>query len=152
MSAAKHTPGPWQVVCHSWHASSVYSKDMDTIATCVVPCVDDEPADSDADDEALKDANARLIAAAPELLAALTACAHELDAITKASGLAIRACRRGGRSQLPRGAEMSAADFTTLAQEANDEAARSMESLLAVFTLAAVNLAIWAYVLLLVAK
>ena len=47
---------------------------------------------------------------------------------------------------------MSAADFTTLAQEANDEAARSMESLLAVFTLAAVNLAIWTYVLLLVAK
>ena len=71
MSADKHTPGPWQVACHSWHASSVYSKDMDTIATCVVPCVDDEAADSDADDEALKDANARLIAAAPDLLAAL---------------------------------------------------------------------------------
>lgn len=47
---------------------------------------------------------------------------------------------------------MSAADFTALAQEANDDAKRSMESLLAVFTLAAVNLAIWAYVLLLVAK
>lgn len=45
---------------------------------------------------------------------------------------------------------MSAADFTTLAQEANDEAARSMESLLAIFVIGAVNAAIWGYVISLV--
>ena len=45
---------------------------------------------------------------------------------------------------------MSAADFTEMAQEANDEAARSLEGLLAMFTLAAVNAAIWLYVLTLV--
>lgn len=47
---------------------------------------------------------------------------------------------------------MSAADFTTLAQEANDEAARSLEGLLAMFTLGALNAAIWGYVALLVLR
>lgn len=45
---------------------------------------------------------------------------------------------------------MSAADFTALAQEANDEAARSLEGLLAMFTLGALNAAIWGYVIALV--
>ena len=45
---------------------------------------------------------------------------------------------------------MSAADFTTLAQEANDEAARSLDGLLAMFTLGAVNAAVWGYVIALV--
>lgn len=45
---------------------------------------------------------------------------------------------------------MSAETFATLAQEANDEAARSMESLLAMFTIDAINAAIWGYVISLV--
>lgn len=47
---------------------------------------------------------------------------------------------------------MSAADFTTLAQEANDEAARSLEGLLAMFCIGAVNAAIWGYVAMLVMR
>jgi hypothetical protein len=42
---------------------------------------------------------------------------------------------------------MSAETFTTLAQEANDEAARSLEGLLAMFTLGAINAAVWGYVI-----
>jgi hypothetical protein len=45
---------------------------------------------------------------------------------------------------------MSAANFTDMAQEANDEAARSLEGLLAMFTLGAVNAAVWGYVIALV--
>lgn len=48
------------------------------------------------------------------------------------------------------GCEMSAADFTAMAEQANDEAMRSMESLLAIFTIGAVNAAIWGYVISLV--
>lgn len=42
---------------------------------------------------------------------------------------------------------MSAADFTDMAQEANDEAARSLEGLLAMFTLGAINAVVWGYVI-----
>lgn len=45
---------------------------------------------------------------------------------------------------------MSAADFSAMAQEANDEAARSLEGLLAMFTIGAVNAAVWGYVISLV--
>lgn len=47
---------------------------------------------------------------------------------------------------------MSAADFTDMAEQANDEAMRSMESLLAIFTIGAINAAIWGYVAMLVLR
>lgn len=67
---AQHTPGPWTVVDNSWETSTVYSHDgHGVIAEC--------PIDSSVDEltqdhlEAVKEANARLIAVAPELLEAL---------------------------------------------------------------------------------
>ena len=66
---SKHTPGPW----HVFKDSSIYSKHADyTLAEIVAGMTDEEC-----------DANARLIAAAPELLKALQAA---LDALRGSAG------------------------------------------------------------------
>ena len=73
----KHTPGPWE---HRTGDTSVYANGI-FIADCV-------PAAAWADEVPKKEArgNARLIAAAPELVEALTGLLAEVDAMTKRVG------------------------------------------------------------------
>lgn len=73
--AASHTPGPWSVQDNAWHTSSIVVPET-TIARCVVPDdeIDQEASDDEGADTAKIRANARLIAAAPELLEALESC------------------------------------------------------------------------------
>ena len=61
--AAKHTPGPWQAV-HEGHRLSVWAEGYGFIHTHEVPHVNTGATET-------ANANARLIAAAPELLEAL---------------------------------------------------------------------------------
>jgi hypothetical protein len=70
---AQHTPGPWSVTDNSWETSTVYGPDGETIAECQINSIATE--DTQYEFEAIKEANARLIAAAPELLEALEAMA-----------------------------------------------------------------------------
>lgn len=65
---SKHTPGPWQVVEHSWSDTGIYS-DKHHIAHLSIEGVATESNQSQL--EASMDANAKLIAAAPELLNAV---------------------------------------------------------------------------------
>ena len=69
--SAKHTPGPWVFAWGGGHALVFDAKGGPTIAA--VP-YDDAP------DAALAAANARLIAAAPELLEALVSLTRTLNA------------------------------------------------------------------------
>jgi hypothetical protein len=66
-----HTPGPWHVVPEAQSPWIVGDAEGDSIADC------EPPGPWMSEEEA--DANARLIAAAPDLLAALEAC---VDAMT----------------------------------------------------------------------
>lgn len=68
MSEAKHTPGPWTVFEHSWSDTSIWTHDS-TVATLSIK--DEATEDTQAGLEARMAANARLIAAAPDLLEAL---------------------------------------------------------------------------------
>lgn len=66
---SKHTPGPWYVVDRNWELSTVFSSSGDEIARCLIaPEADDDIGEKF---ERIKEANARLIAAAPELLEVL---------------------------------------------------------------------------------
>ena len=71
MKDAKHTPGPWQIGYPGVKSQGNYIADCDV--SYVFP-----------DDE--KRANARLIAAAPDLLAALERCLPFVDRIRANSG------------------------------------------------------------------
>ena len=82
MSAAKHTPGPWRLSgCGQWSAShdgigsSCYEGISDEFGNVVALAV---AHDSDYFSKPDPDANARLIAVAPELLAELIICRHDL--------------------------------------------------------------------------
>lgn len=100
MATATHTPGPWesnQIAGGSpgdpsnGHARAVWSADGETI---VCYMVGSRPRQQPEDD--VIDANARLIAAAPELLAALQALLHhpttaDVDADEAARCMAARA-------------------------------------------------------------
>lgn len=70
---AKHTPGPWSVCEHSWCETSIRAPSTDH-ALCRLD-INHATEESQEADEAQMAANARLIAAAPELLEALKACA-----------------------------------------------------------------------------
>jgi hypothetical protein len=74
---SKHTPGPWAYSHNSWEFSDVYGTDGKVVATCQI----DEDVTEETQEmlETIKEANARLIAAAPDLLEALQACADWLD-------------------------------------------------------------------------
>lgn len=65
---SKHTPGPWRVVEHSWSDTGIYS-DKHHIAHLSIEGVATERNQSEL--EASMGANAKLIAAAPDLLEAL---------------------------------------------------------------------------------
>jgi hypothetical protein len=64
---SKHTPGPWDVVHNSWEVSTVYAASGE-VARCHI----DSEVTEDTQDtlEPIKEANARLISAAPDLLKA----------------------------------------------------------------------------------
>jgi hypothetical protein len=97
--STKHTPGPWRVTSNSWEVSTVYST-----AGEVARCYIDSEVTEDTQDQwgPIKEANARLIASAPELLKALQdlmsddglwddmrwadCCDNARDAIAKATG------------------------------------------------------------------
>lgn len=66
---SKHTPGPWKSVNHSWSDTSILAPDFDH-AICRLD-INHATEESQEADEAQMAANARLIAAAPELLEAL---------------------------------------------------------------------------------
>ena len=70
--SAKHTPGPWRFAWGGGHALVFDAKGGPTIAGVPFNCDDDIP---------LVEANARLIAAAPELLEALQSCEKALQAL-----------------------------------------------------------------------
>ena len=75
-----HTPGPWNVV-----ANDVFSLDNDALICECFSGIRSKPLLSQAVTSAQADANARLIAAAPELLAALEAIS-EGDVMSKKYG------------------------------------------------------------------
>jgi len=68
-----HTPGPWTI--HGW-GDGDYEVNAASETVCNVPGFDDETVDVDR-----AEPNARLIAAAPDLLAACQAVAHDLRAV-----------------------------------------------------------------------
>lgn len=67
-----HTPGPWTI--HGW-GDGDYEVNAASETVCNVPGFDDETVDVDR-----AEPNARLIAAAPDLLAACQTVAHDLQA------------------------------------------------------------------------
>lgn len=85
---SKHTPGPWAVRRWSWPTQvegSIHQViSADSFPTAFVPAWDKpEPGEVEAGDEAR--ANARLIAAAPELLEACKLIVSAFDALKPAS-------------------------------------------------------------------
>ena len=69
-----HTPGPWRIFEHSWSDTSVLAEGFDH-AVCLLD-INHATEESQASDEAVMAANARLIAAAPDLLQALNIAAQ----------------------------------------------------------------------------
>ena len=65
----KHTPGPWTAVKHSWSRTGIYSSGNVGIAALDIS--DEATEETQEVLESAMSANARLIAAAPELLSAL---------------------------------------------------------------------------------
>lgn len=89
MSGVKHTPGPWTPVHNSWEFSTVYGPDDEVIASCQIH--HDVTEETQDDLEPVKDANARLIAAAPcmfeyILSSAQNGCATAQEIVERATG------------------------------------------------------------------
>lgn len=66
MSELTHTRAPWSIIEHSWSDTSIQAQDGGTI--CKLSIYDEADEDTQESLERIMDANARLIAAAPELL------------------------------------------------------------------------------------
>lgn len=74
------TPGPWTVTDNSWETSTVYSHDGNgVIAVCPIDGGVDEWTQDHL--EAVKEANARLIACAPEMAEALEVFSRALGSV-----------------------------------------------------------------------
>ena len=83
--SGKHTPGPWRAV-------SMWADDADSVvAETSWFCVMVEPSLHDYENKEVDEANARLIAAAPEMLEALKACAQFADGKGMVNGVNILA-------------------------------------------------------------
>lgn len=67
--SALPTPGPWTVTDNSWEVSTVYGPDGETIAECPINSIVTE--DNQHELEPIKEANARLIVKAPDMLGTL---------------------------------------------------------------------------------
>jgi hypothetical protein len=67
--SAKHTPGPWEILEHCWSDASIRSTDDYVVCSLNIRHVATEATQAMCEDR--MDADARLIAAAPELLEAL---------------------------------------------------------------------------------
>ena len=81
MSAPKHTPGPWQVKSDYEPTIVIGNVDgeiIDSTAHYTYDFVCDTLGDDDSRSPAIAEANARLIAAAPELLEALNTLAGQV--------------------------------------------------------------------------
>lgn len=93
MSAAKHTPGPWVL---DWNVSriDVFSSDSAVMVASVRRSAMSEGIDSQAR------ANARLIAAAPDLLAALVEVTDRLDAFSVSANLNTRLALETARAAI----------------------------------------------------
>ena len=89
MSAAKHTPGPWAVARYS--AKRFGLGQAGSGAFFMLQCVNDN-----ADDPQAK-ADARLIAAAPDLLAELRRCVALIEGEVPASAIAAIAKATGSQ-------------------------------------------------------
>ena len=76
---SKHTQGKWMAVHNSWAISTVYADHNKVIAECPI----DGSVTEDSQDvlEPIKEANALLIAAAPDLLEALRECITDPGAV-----------------------------------------------------------------------
>ena len=79
-SAAGHTPGPWSSVDNSWDFSTIYDDNGAVVASVPINHLVTE--DSQDRYEPIKEANARLIAASPCLLEALTELVEFADKMT----------------------------------------------------------------------
>ena len=79
---ARHTPGPWTVYVDYGYAK-IYGPEIKGQDTLPVICKWEYTCNAPAPKGLLD--NARLIAAAPELLAALKECLYELDRLTSCS-------------------------------------------------------------------
>lgn len=66
---AQHTPGPWEVYSHSWSDTSIYAKQDNSYCVCRLSIYDEATEANQSELESEMDANAQLIAAAPDLLA-----------------------------------------------------------------------------------
>lgn len=71
MTEAKHTPGPWSFIDNNWEVSTVYGPHDEVVAEVRIASDVDEG--TQIHFEAIKEANARLISAAPHLFDALKA-------------------------------------------------------------------------------
>ncbi len=82
---SEHTKGPWSAVDNSWDTSTVYGHGGVTVAECPI----DAECDEDTQDqyEAVKEANARLIAAAPDVLTELKKARDRLNAWLVTAGM-----------------------------------------------------------------
>jgi hypothetical protein len=79
MKAAKHTPGPWRVFNYSWSDTSILADGFDH-GICLLD-INHATEESQEADEAVMAANARLIAAAPDLLTALWKLRNEVSSL-----------------------------------------------------------------------
>jgi len=68
MSTPAHTPGPWELFEHSWSDSSIYGGPKNEKLICKFSIYGEATEETQEHLEKEMDANARLIAAAPELL------------------------------------------------------------------------------------
>jgi len=69
----KHTPGPWSVTEHGWSQTGIYT---DGVRIALIDIYDEATEENQDELEASTAANARLIAAAPDLLDALQEAKH----------------------------------------------------------------------------
>lgn len=70
MSEVTHTPGPWKVVSYCWSDCGIYAAE-DKFFGCSLSIKDEATEENQDALESEMDANARLIAAAPEMLESL---------------------------------------------------------------------------------
>lgn len=77
----KHTPGPWELVENSWAITTIYAPDRQGMICELTIGEDDATEGTQEEAEAKQAANARLIVAAPNLLAAIEQISGQLHNI-----------------------------------------------------------------------